>query len=77
MIEFNVDTFFLLYLGIGFIPILSLWFYYDWKQAHQFEAKRSKVIYHCIKCSQIYIGPPGSEESDCPQCGFKNGRLQF
>ena len=77
MIEFSLDIFFLIYIGFGFTGILSLWFYYDWKQARMFEAKRSKVIYHCIKCSQIYTGPHKSEESACPHCGFTNGRLQF
>ena len=77
MIELSVDIFFLLYLGCGFSLILSLWFYYDWKQGHQYEAQRFRVIYHCIKCSHIYTGPYRSEESDCPQCGFTNGRLRF
>ena len=77
MVKFSVDTFFLIYVGVGFVPILGLWFYYDWKQAQLFEAKCSKVIYHCIKCSQIYTGPQGSEEFDCPRCRFKNGRLRF
>ncbi len=77
MIELSLDTFFLLYLGCGFSLILVLWFYYDWKQAHQYEAQRSKVIYHCIKCSCIYTGPYRSEEADCPKCGFTNARLHF
>jgi hypothetical protein len=77
MIELSVDTFFLIYLGFGFTLILSLSVYYDWKRFHQYEAERSKVIYHCIKCSQIYTGPYRSEEFDCPKCGFTNGRLRF
>ena len=77
MIELNVEFFFLLYLTLGSSLILPLWFYYDWKQGHQYEAQRYKVIYHCIKCSRIYTGPYRSEESDCPQCGFTNGRLRF
>ena len=77
MIHVGIDIFFLFYLGFGFSVILILWFYYDWKQACRYEAKRSRVIYHCIKCSRIYTGPSNSEESDCPQCGFTNGRLRF
>ena len=77
MIEFGVDTFFLFYLGCGFSLILGLWAYYDWKQAHRYEAQRSKVIYHCIKCGRIYTGAHLSEETDCPECGFTNGRLRF
>lgn len=77
MIGLDVDIFFLIYLGAGLIWIFSLWFYYDWKDKHRYKSQRSKVIYHCIKCSHIYTGPYRSEECECPQCGFTNGRLQF
>jgi len=77
VIGLEVDIFFLLYLGAGLVLIFSLWFYYDWKDKHLHEAQRSKVIYHCIKCSHIYTGPYRSTECDCPKCGFNNGRLQF
>ena len=77
MFEISVDIFFLSYLVCGLSLILSLWFYYDWRQAHQYEAKRFKVIYHCLKCSCIYTESNQSEESDCPRCGFTNGRLHF
>ena len=77
MVGLNVVIFFLLYLGAGFILLFGLWFYYDWRDSHIHDAQRAKVIYHCIKCSQIYTGPHLSEECDCPQCGFTNGRLRF
>lgn len=77
VIELNVDIFFLLYLGSGFLLLFGLWFYYDWRDQYLFAAQRTKVIYHCIKCGQIYTGVHGSEESDCPQCKFTNGRLRF
>jgi DNA-directed RNA polymerase subunit RPC12/RpoP len=35
------------------------------------------VIFHCIKCSQIYTGPHGGEEEECPRCSFNNARLRF
>ena len=77
MVGLNVDIFFLLYLGAGFILLFGLWFYYDWRDSNIHDAQRAKVIYHCIKCSQIYTGPHLGEECDCPQCGFTNGRLRF
>ena len=77
MIELAVDTFFLLYLGAGFLLIFGLWFYYDRRDENLHEAKRLKVVYHCIKCSEIYTGPYHSHECECPKCGFKNGRLGF
>ena len=77
MIGLSVELFFLLYIAGGFALIFSLWFYYDWRDKHQHATHSAKVIYHCIKCSQIYTGAGGSEECDCPQCGFTNGRLKF
>jgi rubredoxin len=77
VIGLDVDIFFLLYLGSGFVLLFGLWFYYDWRDQYLFEGQRTKVVYHCIKCSQIYTGAHGSEECDCPQCGFTNGRLRF
>lgn len=77
MIGLEVDIFFLLYLGAGFLLIFSLWYYYDQRDEIRYKAKRMKVVYHCIKCSEIYTGPHLTFECECPQCGFKNGRLGF
>jgi len=77
MIGLNLDIFFLLYLGVGFLLLFVIWFYYDWIDGRKYYNSRSKVTYHCIKCSQIYTGPNQGEEFDCPECGFSNGRLQF
>ncbi|TVP75885.1 MAG: hydrogenase nickel incorporation protein HypA [Puniceicoccaceae bacterium] len=77
VIGLNVDVFFLLYLGGGFMLLFGLWFYYDWRDRRLSASRGRKVIYHCIKCGQIYTGPSGSEEQDCPACGFTNGRLKF
>ncbi|MFO8026897.1 MAG: hydrogenase nickel incorporation protein HypA [Opitutales bacterium] len=77
MIELEVDVFFLLYLGAGFLLIFGLWFYYDRRDKNLHEAKRMKAVYHCIKCSEIYTGSHLSFECECPRCGFTNGRLGF
>ena len=77
MIGLEVDVFFLLYLGAGFLLIFGLWFYYDRSDSRQHEAERMKAVFHCIKCSEIYTGPHTGIECDCPQCGFTNGRLGF
>jgi len=77
VIELEVDVFFLLYLGVGFLLIFGLWFYYDRRDANIHEAKRMKVVFHCIKCSEIYTGSHLSFECDCPRCGYTNGRLEF
>lgn len=77
MIGLDVDIFFLLYLGAGFLLIFGLWLYYDRRDKNLHEAQRMKVVYHCIKCGEIYTGPHESSERDCPRCGFTNGRLGF
>lgn len=77
MIGLDVDVFFLLYLGAGFLLIFGLWLYYDQRDSKQHEAERMKVVYHCIKCGEIYTGSHTSIESQCPQCSFINGRLGF
>lgn len=77
MIGLEVDVFFLLYLGGGFLVIFGLWLYYDQREKDLYEKQRMKVVYHCIKCSEIYTGPHRSFECECPRCGFTNGRLGF
>lgn len=77
MIEMSIDLFFLLYLGTGGFLIFGLWFYYDWRDERICRTQGIQVIYHCIKCGHIYVELKESEECDCPQCGFTNGRLRF
>jgi len=77
MIPLAIDLFFLLYLGAGFLLIFGLWFYYDWRDKHLYEDQRHRVIFHCVKCSEIYTAPYRTEECVCPRCGFANGRLKF
>ncbi len=77
MIGLDVDVFFLLYLGAGFILIFALSLYYDRRDKHRHEEERHQVVYHCIKCGQIYVGTYKSNACECPECGFTNGRLSF
>ena len=77
MIQLDVEIFYLLYLGAGFLLIFGLCIYHDFKDKQRIVPRQSKVIYHCIKCSQIYTGPHGSEQCQCPHCGFNNARLRF
>lgn len=77
MIGLEVAVFFLLYLGVGGALIFGLAIYYDRMDAQRYVEERNKVVYHCIKCGQIYVGAYPSQECDCPECGFTNGRLSF
>ena len=77
MITIDIDILFLLYLGSGFLLLFTLWFYSEWRDSHRFEAHEPKVVYHCIKCSCVYTGSYKSNELECPECGFINGRLRF
>lgn len=77
MIGIDVAIFFLLYLGAGFSLIFALSIYYDRRDRIRHEEERHRVVYHCIKCSEIYVGTHKSTECKCPACGFTNGRLSF
>jgi uncharacterized paraquat-inducible protein A len=73
----GLDIIFLFLLTAGIVLLMGLWIYYERRDGQRESEGRQDVIYHCIKCSQIYTGVRGSEECDCPKCGFCNGRLQF
>lgn len=77
MIGLEVAVFFLLYLGVGGSLILGLAIYYDRLDLQRYAPERNKVVFHCIKCGQIYVGRDQSSECACPECGFDNGRLSF
>ncbi|PDH28437.1 MAG: hydrogenase nickel incorporation protein HypA [Puniceicoccaceae bacterium MED-G30] len=77
MIPLDVITFYLLYTGVGLLFVFGLWIYFDQKDKQRLIPRQSKVIFHCIKCSQIYTGAHGSEEGECPRCHFNNSRLRF
>ncbi len=77
MIQLDVEIFYLLYFGAGFFLVFGLWIYAEHKDKLRIIPRQSKVIFHCIKCSQIYTGPHGGEEEECPRCSFNNARLRF
>ena len=77
MIQLDVEIFYLLYFGAGFLLVFGLWIYMDHKDKLRSIPRQSKVIFHCIKCSQIYTGPHEGEEAECPRCSFNNARLRF
>ena len=61
--------------GLAFI--LGLWLYYDRRDINFYEAKRTMVVFHCVKCGQLYTALKGNEVAGCPACDFKNSRLKF
>lgn len=63
-------------LGVG-VLFLALWIYYDRRDHAEFEAERRKMIFHCIRCDHVYAAQGKRAESQCPECGQKNGRLRF
>ncbi|MCG8528339.1 MAG: hypothetical protein MI748_18305 [Opitutales bacterium] len=64
-----------IFIGLGFIAIL--WIYYDTygKSIHQ--NKRDRVIFHCVKCGHVYTAAKGIEEANCPRCQMDNIKLRF
>jgi len=70
------DGFFIyLFLGIGFI--FSLWLYYDYRDKNLYQSERSKNVFHCVKCGKVYAAKASEKQADCPRCHFKNTHLQF
>jgi hypothetical protein len=74
-IPFEIFSFCLISLGLSLL--LILWYYYDRKQVVAFKAEKIEKAFYCIKCNHLYSIKQDDEVSDCPKCGFKNGRLQF
>lgn len=67
----------LLYIGLFLIPLLILSFYYDKRDINQHNKQRSLVVFHCVKCENVYSLRGGSEMGNCPKCEFNNVRLKF
>jgi len=62
-------------LGVGLFGVL--WFFYDRRDRHLYDATRRKVTFHCIRCDHLYTEKMGAESASCPQCGHTNTRLKF
>lgn len=54
-----------------------LWVYYDRRDRVFYDAERSKVTFHCIRCDHLYTEKKGVETALCPKCGHQNVRLKF
>ena len=57
--------------------VFGLSFYYDVRDRKLIDAKRRRVVFHCIRCDKLYSASEGTEVCPCPRCGFENGRLRF
>ena len=77
MIAGSLEVMILVYLAIGFSGIGGLWYFYDRRDKQLYQAQRSRVIFHCIKCGNLYARRKGTEVAPCNKCDFKNPRLKF
>ena len=77
MFSIDLEVFILIYVVGGLAFILVLWLYYDRRDINLYEAKRTTVVFHCVKCGQLYTALKGNEVAGCPACDFKNSRLKF
>ena len=73
----SLDVLFIIFLASGLLPILGMWVFYDWRDGAVYEFERRSIIFHCIKCDQIYSTKGEGEVLECPQCKFENSRLRF
>ena len=77
MVTVSLEAFFLLYISLGLSLVVGLWFFFDRRDGILYEAERSRVIFHCIKCGRIYTAGKSAELAVCEGCGFSNTRLHF
>ena len=77
MIALDFSVFAALYVALGLLVILGLWFYYDRRDKRLYEEERAKMIFHCIKCGNLYSRVGTVETARCSRCGFENARLRF
>ncbi len=77
MIRVDYELFILLYLCTGIATIFGLWFYYDRRDKRLYEAERIRVVFHCLKCGQLFTEKKQAEVAECPRCGYENSRIRF
>ena len=66
-----------IYTVSAIVVILGLWIYYDVCDRKLIDAKRRRVVFHCIRCDKLYSAPEGTDVAECPRCKFENSRLRF
>lgn len=72
-----MDLILLVYVSSGIVLMISLWLYGEYQHTGFYKQQQVSVIFHCIKCGQLYVEKEKTETAPCPQCRFKNVRLQF
>lgn len=77
MFTVNLSIGALIYTVAAIVLIFSLWIYYDRRDRKLIDAKRRRVVFHCIRCDKLYSAPEGTELCPCPRCRHENSRLRF
>lgn len=77
MFTVNLSIGALIYTVSAIVLIFSLWIYYDRRDRKLIDAKRRRVVFHCIRCDKLYSAPEGAEFCPCPRCRHENSRLRF
>ena len=77
MLTVNLSVGALIYTVSAIVLIFGLWIYYDVRDRKLIDAKRRRVVFHCIRCDRLYSAPVGTEVCKCPRCEFENSRLRF
>lgn len=77
MLTVNLSVGALIYTVSAIVLIFGLWIYYDVRDRKLIDAKRRRVVFHCIRCDKLYSAPEGTEVCKCPRCRFENSRLRF
>ncbi len=71
--------FLILYTGSVLLAVSGLWFFYEKRDRKQFDARRKRRVFHCVRCGNLYSlrKRDASDGQECPKCGYKNYELSF
>lgn len=71
--------FLIMYTGSALIGIALLWLYYERRDKAQFDARRRRKVFHCVKCGGLYSirKKDVSDGVECPECKYKNYELSY
>ena len=77
MFTLEFEVFLVLYVSLGSLTLLGLWFFYDVRDARLYQREGALMIFHCIRCGHLYSKKQDRQTSNCPGCGFENAHLRF
>ena len=67
----------LLSLGAFFVVTFYFWIRFEDRDERKYRGLGATVLFHCVKCGELFQVRGQKETADCPACGKNNLRLRF